>query len=152
MHSRTTVPGTIGNHINERICPTGVSTKSSNLQRNSHLKNVIYSSYTWKGGQSRVPENDTAFAHRKTPFLLNIHTCWQHAQDDKRCLTWVKDFHDTTREFADGVYVNFLSQEVEARVKEAYTPDVWDRLVKIKTDWDPDNLFRMNQNIKPSFH
>lgn len=105
-----------------------------------------------EGAQSRVPENDTAFAHRKTPFLLNIHTRWQHTEDDERCLTWVKDFHDTTREFADGVYVNFMSQEGEARVKEAYTPDVWDRLVKIKTDWDPDNLFRMNQNIKPSMH
>jgi FAD/FMN-containing dehydrogenase len=103
-----------------------------------------------EGAQSRVPEDATAFAHRKTPFLLNIHTRWQKAEDDDLCLAWVKDFHDATREFADGVYVNFMSQEGEARVKEAYTPAVWDRLVKIKTDWDPDNLFRMNQNITPA--
>ena len=103
-----------------------------------------------EGAQSRVPEDATAFAHRKTPFLLNIHTRWQKAEDDDRCLAWVKDFHDATREFADGVYVNFMSQEGEARVREAYTPAVWDRLVKIKTDWDPDNLFRMNQNIAPA--
>lgn len=103
-----------------------------------------------EGAQSRVPEDATAYAHRKTPFLLNIHTRWRRAEDDERCLTWVKDFHDATREFADGVYVNFMSQEGEARVKEAYTPAVWDRLVKIKTKWDPENLFRMNQNIKPA--
>lgn len=102
-----------------------------------------------EGAQSRVPGNETAFSHRHTPFLLNIHTRWQHAEEDERCLAWVRDFHNATREFADGVYVNFMSQEGETRVKEAYTPDVWDRLVKIKADWDPDNLFRMNQNIKP---
>jgi len=45
--------------------------------------------------------------------------------------------------------VNFISEESESRVKEAYTPEVWNRLVKVKTEWDPENLFRMNQNIKP---
>jgi len=103
-----------------------------------------------EGAQSRIPVDATAFAHRNTPFLMNIHTRWRNAEDDERCLKWVKDFHDATREFADGVYVNFMSQEGEARIKEAYTPAVWDRLSKIKADWDPDNLFRMNQNIKPA--
>ena len=103
-----------------------------------------------EGAPSRVAETETAFAHRNTPFLLNIHTRWQDAAADERCLTWVKEFHDATREFAKGVYVNFISQEGEARVKDAYTPEVWDRLVKVKKDWDPDNLFRVNQNIKPS--
>ena len=60
------------------------------------------------------------------------------------------DFHSATQDYAQGVYVNFLSEEGEKRVKEAYTPDVWKRLVSVKNTWDPKNLFRMNQNIKPS--
>ena len=103
-----------------------------------------------EGAQSRVPENETAYVHRKTPFVLNIHTRWQNASDDERCLAWARDFHRSTEPFAQGVYVNFLSDEGEARVKEAYTQDVWDRLVQVKNTYDPNNLFRMNQNIKPS--
>ena len=102
-----------------------------------------------EGAPARVPETETAFAHRYTPFLLNIHTRWRDASDDEKCLGWVKDFHDRTRPFAKGVYVNFISQEGEDRVKDAYTPSVWKSLVEVKKRWDPTNLFRMNQNIKP---
>ena len=103
-----------------------------------------------EGAPSRVPTSETAFSHRGTPFLLNIHTRWQDSSDDKRCLAWVRDFHSSTESFAQGVYVNFLSDEGEKRVKEAYTKEVWDRLVEVKNKYDPNNLFRMNQNIKPS--
>ena len=103
-----------------------------------------------EGIPSRVPANRTAFSHRSTPFVLNIHTRWQNSLDDARCLSWAKDFHHTTEPFAHGVYVNFLSDEGDDRVKEAYTKEVWDRLVSIKNIYDPNNLFRMNQNIKPS--
>lgn len=102
-----------------------------------------------EGAPSRVAENETAFAHRKTPFLLNIHTRWQKDSDDEKCLTWSRTFHDATKRFAQGVYVNFLSEEGEARVKEAYTQEVWDKLVQVKNKYDPGNLFRLNQNIKP---
>jgi hypothetical protein len=102
-----------------------------------------------EGAPSRVPEADTAFAHRRTPFVLNIHTRWRHAADDEKCLAWARDLHAGTQPFARGVYVNFLSQEGEDRVKEAYTPEVWKRLVEVKKRWDPNNLFRMNQNIRP---
>lgn len=103
-----------------------------------------------EGAPSRVPKNETAFAHRNTPFVLNIHTRWQESSDDEKCLTWARKFHESTQKFARGVYVNFLSQEGEERIKEAYTADVWNRLVEIKDKWDPDNRFHMNQNIKPS--
>ncbi len=103
-----------------------------------------------EGAPSRVPENDTAFAHRKTPFVLNIHTRWQNAADDEECLAWARDFHRSTEQFASGVYVNFLSEEGEDRVKDAYTEKVWKRLVQLKRKYDPTNFFSMNQNIKPS--
>jgi FAD/FMN-containing dehydrogenase len=100
-----------------------------------------------EGAPSRIPETETAFAHRKTPFVLNIHTRWQSPSDDEQCLRWAKDFHHATQPFAQGVYVNFISQEGQDRVKDAYTPEVWRRLVGIKKKWDPQNLFRINQNI-----
>jgi len=102
-----------------------------------------------EGAPSRVPEDATAFAHRKTPFVLNIHTRWRNASDDEKCLAWARDFHRATEPFAQGVYVNFLSDEGEDRVRAAYTPEVWDRLVQVKKKYDPNNLFSMNQNIKP---
>ena len=102
-----------------------------------------------EGAPSRVSEDATAFAHRKTPFVLNIHTRWRDASDDKKCLAWAREFHTATEPFSQGVYVNFLSDEGEERVRAAYTPAVWDRLVRVKKKYDPTNLFQMNQNIKP---
>jgi hypothetical protein len=101
-----------------------------------------------EGAPSRVPETETAFAHRTAPFVLNIHTRWRKEKDDDRCLNWAKEIHSATQPFPQGVYVNFLS-EGENRAKEAYTPRVWNRLVEVKRNWDPQNLFRINQNIKP---
>ena len=103
-----------------------------------------------EGVPSRTNGNGTAFAHRSTPFVLNIHTRWQKPADDERCLKWAREFHAGTQEFASGVYVNFLSQEGEDRIKEAYTEEVWDQLVAVKNKWDPENRFHMNQNIKPT--
>jgi FAD/FMN-containing dehydrogenase len=103
-----------------------------------------------EGAPSRIPQNDTAFSHRSPPFVLNIHTRWQEALDDEKCLKWAREFHARTQEFASGVYVNFLSQEGEDRIKEAYTDAVWNRLVEVKNKWDPENRFHINQNIKPS--
>ena len=103
-----------------------------------------------EGAPSRGTEGETAFAHRSPPFVLNIHTRWQEAVDDEKCLQWARDFHEGTQPFAQGVYVNFLSQEGEDRIREAYTDTVWKRLVDVKNTWDPQNLFHMNQNIKPS--
>ena len=102
-----------------------------------------------EGAPSRVDPVSTAFPHRNTPFMLSIHTRWQEATDDDRCVAWAKEFHDATRPFSQGVYVNFLSEEGNDRVREAYTAEVWDRLVKVKKIWDPENIFRMNQNIPP---
>jgi FAD/FMN-containing dehydrogenase len=103
-----------------------------------------------EGAASRVPEEATAVGHRTPPFSLNIHTRWRQPADDERCLQWVRDFHTAAKPFARGVYVNFISEEGEDRVRDAYAPQVWSRLVQVKTAWDPDNVFRVNQNIKPS--
>jgi FAD/FMN-containing dehydrogenase len=103
-----------------------------------------------EGAPSRINPISTAFPHRNTPFVLNIHTRWQNASDDERCIEWAKGLHNATRPISQGVYVNFLSEEGADRVKDAYTPEVWSKLVEVKNKWDPKNLFRMNQNIKPT--
>lgn len=103
-----------------------------------------------EGAPSRVGSGETAFSHRSTPFVMNIHTRWREENDDERCIKWARDFFAETKEFSQGVYVNFISEEEENRTKEAYTADVWDKLVKVKTKWDPGNVFRMNMNIKPN--
>lgn len=103
-----------------------------------------------EGAPSRTAPEATAFAHRSTPFLLNIHTRWRNQSDDESCIAWARDFHDATEPFSQGVYVNFLSEEGEERVKDAYTESVWKRLVQLKNKYDPTNMFSLNQNIKPS--
>jgi hypothetical protein len=103
-----------------------------------------------EGAPSRVGSADTAFSHRSTPFVMNIHTRWRDQQDDEKCIKWARDFFEDTRKFSQGVYVNFISDEKESRTKEAYTPEVWNRLVTVKNIWDPDNFFRINMNIKPN--
>ncbi len=103
-----------------------------------------------EGAPSRVDPEATAFSHRQTPFALNIHTRWQNAADDERCIKWAREFHEATKEFSQGVYVNFISDEGADRVRDAYTPNVWDKLVAVKNKWDPKNIFRMNQNIQPT--
>lgn len=103
-----------------------------------------------EGAPGRIAENATAFPHRKTPFVMNVHTRWQSAPDDARCIAWARDIHKATEPFAHGVYVNFLSEEGDDRIKQAYTPATWNRLIDVKKKWDPTNFFRMNQNIKPA--
>ena len=102
------------------------------------------------GAPSRIAPDATAFSHRSTPFVLNIHTRWRNQSDDDSCIAWARDFHQATEPFSQGVYVNFLSDEGEDRVKDAYTDSVWQRLVQLKDKYDPTNMFCLNQNIKPS--
>ncbi len=102
-----------------------------------------------EGAASRVSNDATAYAHRKAPFILNIHARWTDPADDERHIAWARALHKATNRFADGVYVNFLSDEGPDRVRDAYPPATWARLVELKRRYDPGNLFRMNQNIQP---
>jgi FAD/FMN-containing dehydrogenase len=102
------------------------------------------------GGQmSRVAVDATAYPSRDTQYVMNVHGRWDNPADDSRCIEWARDFFDAATPFAQGsVYVNFLTEEESARVGAAYGPN-YDRLVVVKTQYDPRNLFRHNQNIQP---
>jgi FAD/FMN-containing dehydrogenase len=104
------------------------------------------------GGQaSRMAPDVTAYSQRDAKFVLNVHGRWETAGEDNRCISWAREFFNAAAPHGTGgVYVNFLTQEEIDRVPAAYKPEVWARLVEVKNKWDPKNLFRMNQNIKPS--
>lgn len=102
------------------------------------------------GATNRVPADATAYRHRDTEFIMNVHGRWQDAGDDDKCIAWCRDLFDATTPFATGgVYVNFMTEEEGDRVESAYG-DSYQRLVALKDRYDPDNLFRFNQNVKPS--
>ncbi len=102
------------------------------------------------GRVGRVPVDATAYAHRDANFVMNIHGRWQQPADDQRCIQWTRGLFDALTPFALGsVYVNFLTQDETTRVDAAYGAN-YARLAQIKREYDPDNLFRGNQNIRPA--
>jgi len=99
------------------------------------------------GAMARVPPEATAFAHRTSRILVNVAAFYDGLDDRPKRETWVTEFAAALRQGDAGAYVNFLGEEGEARVREAYPGSTWDRLVAIKARYDPANLFRLNQNI-----
>ena len=102
------------------------------------------------GATTRPTPESAAYAHRDAKFVMNVHGRWDDPADDKRCIGWARDFFNASAPFASGgVYVNFLTADEGDRVRSAYGPN-YDRLVQVKRKYDPDNLFRTNQNIAPA--
>jgi hypothetical protein len=101
------------------------------------------------GAMARVPVEATAFAHRHRRMMVQVGCVYERAADRQVHDTWADEFAAVLRQGDPGAYVNFLSDEGPARVREAYPGPTWDRLVEVKRRWDPDNLFRRNQNIRP---
>jgi len=102
------------------------------------------------GETSRVPADATAYRGRDAQFIMNVHGRWEDAAADAKCIAWCRELFDATTPFATGaVYVNFMTEEEGQRVEEAYG-DGYGRLVELKNKYDPNNMFRLNQNIRPN--
>lgn len=103
------------------------------------------------GGQaSRADPQAMAYSSRDANYVLNVHARWETAADDARCITWARDFFARSQPFASGgAYVNFLTEDETDRIAFAYGVS-YERLVAIKKQYDPENLFRINQNIRPA--
>jgi FAD/FMN-containing dehydrogenase len=103
------------------------------------------------GGQiARVSADTTPYPSRDASFVMNIHGRWSDPADDAPCIAWARALFDAVKPFAQsGAYVNFMTQDEGERVSEAYGLN-YKRLVEIKTRYDPSNLFRYNQNIRPN--
>lgn len=102
------------------------------------------------GGAAARLSDDSALSHRNLPFLLNINTRWPLGKASDAHIEWTRSLFEGMKPFSEGkVYVNFLMDEGQGRVRAAYGPEKYERLVAIKRRYDPDNFFRLNQNVKP---
>ena len=104
------------------------------------------------GAIARVNPTATAFGRRDAPFLLSFDTTWHDPQETEHCIAWTRAaWADMQRFNSGGLYLNFagFGEEKEALVRAGYGPN-YERLVALKNRYDPMNLFRMNQNIRPT--
>ena len=102
------------------------------------------------GAMARVAADATAWPNRDAHFVMNVHTRWREKAQDAACIAWARQLFDKAARFASGsVYVNFMPDDEGDRVEKAYGAN-YRRLAEIKRRYDPGNLFRMNQNIRPA--
>ena len=98
---------------------------------------------------ARVPEDASAAGHRKAGFVVNVAGAWDDPAESDHHMAWVRTCWESLRPHSMGTYVNFLTEESnDARVLEAYGAN-HDRLSDLKARYDPENVFRANQNIRP---
>lgn len=103
------------------------------------------------GAFGRVPTDATAFAHRDRRYFVAVIAVWLDAEEDPHPHEqWTIALWERLRSEGQGVYVNFLEEEGPDRVREAYPPRTYERLASVKRRYDPNNLFRLNQNVPPS--
>ena len=101
------------------------------------------------GAAARVGEDATAVSGRGAGFTFNISAATTSAEGFDAERAWVHGFSSALAPHGAGAYVNFLMEEGEARIREAYGPAKHDRLKALKRRYDPENVFRLNQNIRP---
>ena len=102
------------------------------------------------GAAGRVPEDATAFGHRDARFGAMLVSRWQEPAQADEQVAWVRGLSQAVEPSSIGTYVNFLGDEGESRVRHAYGAEKFDRLAELKRRYDPDNVFRLNQNIPGS--
>ncbi len=102
-----------------------------------------------EGAPNQVPPDAMAWGHRDARFVLNVHSRWDDADDDNRCIAWAREFFTASKPYASsGAYVNFMTEDEGDRVESAYGAN-YTRLVEAKRKYDPANVLHLNQNIKP---
>jgi FAD/FMN-containing dehydrogenase len=102
------------------------------------------------GAVARVPAEATAFAHRQRRMMINVAAVYGSPAEDGVHRRWAEDAAAALRQGADAAYVNFLGDEGAERVRAAYPGPTWDRLADVKRRYDPENVFRRNQNVPPA--
>jgi FAD/FMN-containing dehydrogenase len=122
------------------------------VERSLQIKSPLTAYPIWQmgGAVSRVGDADTAFNGRSAGFTYNIGCCTETSEGFEEEREWVRDFWSALEPHHMGVYVNFLGDEGVDRVRESYGAEKYDRLKALKRQYDPDNFFRINQNIPPN--
>jgi hypothetical protein len=105
--------------------------------------------YPINGAAHRVESDATAFAYRDANFATVIAGMWPDPGQNEANITWVRDYYDATAPLSEsGGYINFMAGDDQDRIKANYKGN-YGRLVEVKRAHDPDNLFHLNQNIRP---
>ena len=105
--------------------------------------------YPVNGAASRVGAEETAYGYRDALYSMVIVAAWDDPAVDAERIQWVRDYANATAPHSEaGGYINFMSEDDAGRASVNYGPN-YDRLVDVKRTYDPDNLFHLNQNIKP---
>jgi FAD/FMN-containing dehydrogenase len=105
--------------------------------------------YPIDGACHRVASDATAFGHRDANFAMVVVSAWADAADDKANIKWVRDYSDAMAPHSEeGGYINFMDADDNKRVRANYGTN-YGRLVDVKRTYDPDNLFKVNQNVAP---
>jgi FAD/FMN-containing dehydrogenase len=105
------------------------------------------------GAISRVGEDDTALGRRDVPWCYHALAMWMEPDQETADahVAWAKGLADDLKPHStDGVYLNYISDHEEERIRSTFGPVKYDRLVALKDRYDPDNMFHLNQNIRPS--
>jgi FAD/FMN-containing dehydrogenase len=102
------------------------------------------------GAMARVPDDATAFAHRGRRIMANVAALYQAPDEAAAHEAWADGLAAALANGGAGAYVNFLGDDGEARIREAYPEPTWSRLAAVKAQYDPANVFRLNQNIPPA--
>lgn len=118
----------------------------------SRIRSPLTSFPIWHlgGAMARVADDETAFSGRAAGHTFNISAATATAEGFDEERQWVRDFWSALAPFHTSVYVNFLMDEGQARIRQAYDPAEHDRLRALKAAYDPDNVFRLNHNIPPA--
>ena len=119
------------------------------LARNAaHLPDVSLQGYG--GAIADVPDDETAFSRRDTAFEFVASSRWRDAHDDDAVMSVARRYAGSLEPFASGAYVNVLGDDGVAGLRRAYSDEKLARLTAVKDDLDPENVFHLNQNIRPS--
>ena len=106
---------------------------------------------SWGGAVARVGQEASPLSARNARFVVHPFGMWDDPADDAATIAWARGFRDDLAGFATGaVYLNFVGDEGEARLRAGYGPGSYERLAEVKADWDPENLFRASGNVPPA--
>jgi FAD/FMN-containing dehydrogenase len=105
----------------------------------------------WGGAIAHLANGETPLSHRQTPWVTHPFAVWERPEETEANIAWVRRFRSDIAPFTSGgVYLNYIGGEGRDRVRAAFGDETYARLQQVKAEYDPDNVFRGNQNIRPA--
>jgi FAD/FMN-containing dehydrogenase len=141
---RNYVKGGLAHEISDELIKTALEAVATSTSPRAEIDFLLMGGYT-----SRVPEDATAFSGRSAMAITNVENQWTDPADDAREIAWTREsFREVSEHLGDANYVNLVENPGED-LRPVYGDKKYERLVDLKTKYDPTNLFRLNQNIPP---